>query len=121
MVRMTRTLQIGLTALALVGVACTPGTQQAASPTPGGAASIVGTWNCGPPGEPGTVVIEIRADGTATISMPEEEPLAVTWSLEGDRGEFTFPVGPSDPFTVEDDRIVITPARGGETVCTPAS
>jgi hypothetical protein len=120
MIRMTRTLQVGLTALALIGVACTPGTQQAASPTPGGAASIVGTWNCGTPDEPGSGVIEIRADGTATISNPGDE-FAVTWSLEGDRGEFIFPEGPSDPFTVEADRIVIAPARGGETVCTPAS
>lgn len=108
-------LQISIAALALALAACTP-TQPTASPTAEEAASIVGTWNCGPPDEPGSVVIEIRADGTATISNPGEE-FAVTWSLEGDRGEFIFPEGPRDPFTVEADRIVLV---NGD-VCTPAS
>lgn len=87
----------------------------ASSPSASGDVSIVGTWNCGPPDEPTNVVVEFRADGTATISNPEDE-FAVTWSLEGDRGEFTFPVGPPEPFTVEADSIVMPDGS----VCTPA-
>lgn len=111
---MTKTMQIGLTALAFIVVACTPETQQTASPTPGGAASIVGTWNCGPPEAPGADLVEIRADGTVTVTPPGGEPGApMAWSVEGNRGSFD-----GDPFTIETvDRLVFDDGF----VCTRAS
>jgi hypothetical protein len=98
---MTRTLQIGMTALVFFVAACTPGTQQTASPTSAGADSIVGTWNCEPD------VLEIQADGTATFTDPQgNEHPGHTWSVEGNRLTFTDPEGNEHPGTIEADRLV---------------
>ena len=102
-------LQISIAALALALAACTP-TQPTASPTAEEAASIVGTWNCGPPPRPEEDDIEIRADGTVTNTNPEIERLSgeLTWTVEGDRVSFQgLPGAPPDMATIEsEDRIV---------------
>lgn len=89
--------------VSLMIVACTPETQGTASPSSGDAASIVGTWNCGPPEAPGGDLVEIRADGTVTVTPPDGEPgPPMSWSVDGDEGSFD-----GDPFTVETaDRLV---------------
>lgn len=92
-------------ALAILLAACSAGTAQSPSPSPSGP-SIVGTWKCGPPDAPGQDLVEIRADGTVSITQPGASPGgSVTWSLDGNRGSFDTPEG-KDPFTVEPGRIV---------------
>jgi hypothetical protein len=109
---MRRTLQIGVTALVFLVAACTPGTQQTASPTSVGADSIVGTWNCEPE------VLEIQADGTATFTEPNGtvHP-GHTWSVEGNLVTFTDLEGQEHPGTIEADRLVFDDGL----VCTRAT
>ena len=106
--------------LALVPVAgCSSasGPQQTASPTPGGTASIVGTWNCGPPPRPEEDDIEIRADGTVTNTDPESDRLSgeLTWTVEGDRVSFNGDSATidSEDRLVFDDGFSCTRADGG--------
>jgi hypothetical protein len=127
-VRRPTSLQIGGTAiiLALTLGACTPAATQApASVTPTGGASIVGTWNCGPPDEPERDVWEISADGTVTIPQPQGGPLDLTWAVEGDRVSFQGPPEEApDTATIEsEDRIVFDAggSQGDGFVCTRAS
>lgn len=93
--------------LALSAGACSPAASPQTSPssaaasTQPSAASIVGTWKCGPPENPTLDTVDIRADGTVSINGAEP----MRWSLTGTRGAFQTPDG-DDPFTVESDRIV---------------
>lgn len=98
-------------ALAVFVVACSG--QATASPPAAPtatAASIVGTWKCGPPEASGQDIVEIRADGTVTITQPDVAPDvtpggSIPWEVEGNRGAFITPEG-RDEFTIEADRIV---------------
>jgi hypothetical protein len=107
-------LGIALVALAIAVCACTPGPQATASPTAEAEVSIVGTWNCLPRGQAEPDDVEIRADGTVTITSPGlGEGTTLTWTVEGDRVSFD-----GDPGTIEsEDRMVFDTG----VVCTRAS
>lgn len=102
-----------IAALAFAVVACTPGTAPTATPAADGDASIVGTWKCEPPDGSFRDNVEIRADGTVTITDAEDPATTgeLTWTVEGDRLAFqpldAPPDAPPDMGTIEsEDRIV---------------
>jgi hypothetical protein len=110
----TRHLPLGLALCGMLVCACAPAATQApASVAPSvGGASIVGTWDCLPPGASEPDVIEISAEGTVTVNQGEP----TTWSVEGNRGAFHWPEG-DHTFTIEADQIVFDDGI----VCTRAS
>lgn len=86
----------------------------------GSGGSIAGTYLCGPPGEPEVDTATLDDDGTVTIrptstgDAGSDDAAEGTWSVDGDRGTFTFD-GRSDPFSVNDGRIEFDDGF----VCTP--
>jgi hypothetical protein len=106
---------MGLMALALLVVACGGEPKQEADTdaTPNIDVSLVGTYNCSPGGgAPAEDVIELKEDGTLTITQGGTT-IEGTWSAEGGRGAFKPEGQPEDPFTVEGDRLVF----GGDSYC----
>jgi hypothetical protein len=85
--------------------------------------SIAGTYNCAREGQPTEGVVELREDGTLTITpegpFPVEEG-TWSWSVEGEQGAFHLGEG-DDPFTIEGDNLVFAdPDAAVRFVCTPA-
>jgi hypothetical protein len=110
--RVPRSLTTSVMTVALLLVACTPATEAPASATPSAGGSIAGRYDCQQPGASETDLVELREDGTVTITQGESA-VQGTWSVDGDSGAFTVE-GQDDPFTVEEDRLVFEDG----TVCT---
>ncbi|HEV8571560.1 MAG TPA: hypothetical protein VGR49_00750 [Actinomycetota bacterium] len=89
----------------------------------GGGDSIAGTYNCGVEGEtPDDSVIELREDGTLTITQPDGSTGEGAWSAEGDSGAFNPGTPEEDPFTIEGDNLVFADSGAPvRFVCTPES
>lgn len=86
--------------------------------TPRAGDSIAGTYNCGQEGEPPQDVLHLSEDGTVTFTPqgagapPPDEGI---WSVDGNSGEFQFPVF-RDKFTIEGDRLEFAHAGAPESV-----
>ena len=89
-----------------------------------GGASLVGTYECRLEGETGPPIstIELRDDGTGTITIGEDEAtFEITWAAEGESGSFGPGTAEEDPFTIEGENIVFADPTGNEPseVCAP--
>jgi len=113
------TSRLGVIAFALFVSACTGAPTPSPTPAPSAtpASSIVGTYLCGPPEARDQDKVEVRADGTVTITQPGGEPGQGTWSVQGNRGFFNPGTSEEDPFTIDGDRLVFDDGF----VCNPAS
>lgn len=111
---MSRVLRPTLIALLVLAFACGQEQKKAdTDATPIVDASLVGTYNCSPGGgAPAEDVIELKEDGTLTITQGGTT-IEGTWSAQGGRGSFKPEGQPEDPFTVEGDRLVF----GGGSYC----
>lgn len=82
--------------------------------TPAGEASIAGRYQCGPAGATSDLdIVELRPDGTLTITHPDGLVEAGTWSGDSSGGVFGGEGGES--FIVEDGRLLFADGY----VCTP--
>lgn len=95
-----------LTAVLLVGLGCGGGR---ASPRPDPTPSVVGTYDCRAVEATAGDTVEVRADGTLTITKRSGESASGTWTVDGP----TFTThwvgrGGEEDFTIQGDVIVGT-------------
>jgi hypothetical protein len=96
---------------------CAPEAPASPSAADDTTASIVGRYDCQQPGASETDDVELREDGTLTISQPAlGSSVEGTWSLEGNAGVFTIE-GADEPFSIDGNRLVFDDG----TICTKAS
>ena len=102
--------------IAMLLISCTPAPTPSPSPADGGTDSIAGRYACLQPGASEADDVELREDGTLTISQPAlGSSVEGTWSMEGGAGVFTVE-GQDEPFTIDDERLVFEDG----TICTKA-
>ena len=115
-------LTLGLVSVTLLAVACAPATVPASVDLPSVTVSLAGTYDCGPEGEAPEDVVELKADGTLTITHPDGVVEEGTWTAEGNSGAFGPGTEFEDPFTIEGANLVFAdPGAALRFVCTPAA
>ena len=106
-------IKASVLAAALLVAACSP----AGETSPGGADSMVGTYECLQPGASGPDIVVLGEDGSVSITHPDGvEESGVTWAFDGDTGTFSDPDGEVESFTIVGDGFDFEDG----TTCTPA-